>query len=276
MKSTFPKKYYDYIKSHPKKYLGQTFLIDKNILNKIGEISELDPKDTVLEIGPGFGVLTSFIDSRVKKVISIEKDKDLYDYLLQNNESDNISFINADFLNLDIQHLKIRDKLKIISNLPYNVASQIIIKFLESSLKIEKAVIMIQKEMGERICSGPNSKIYGSISILVQSYMNAYIRHRVSPNSFWPKPKIDSVIVELTPIKKHPVLKKERKLFNEVVRKSFHARRKKMINNLKKLVEIEKLKEIFENLGLDENSRAEMLSVNDFAKLSRKILNYPD
>ena len=132
---------------------------------------------------------------------------------------------------------------------------------------------MVQKEMGERICSAPDKKQYGSFSIIIQSYFNVQIKHTVSPNSFWPKPDVDSVIIKMVPLKDKIVIYKDRVAFNEVVKKSFQTRRKKMINNLKSLKDQYVLIKIFEKLDLNTNTRAEQLGLNDYVALTKELIN---
>ncbi len=270
------KSFYASIGSHPKKSLGQNYLVDKNILHKIEEIAELKPSDQVIEVGTGFGVLTEFLAERVKNLITIERDKTVYEYVVQKNLGlKNVKFINKDALKVDFGEIIGSNKFKFISNLPYSVASQIIFSLLEYADSFTTLVIMVQKEMGERICSAPGSKQYGAFSVIVQSYFTTEIKHTVSPNSFWPKPEVDSVIVKMTPRKEKIVSKKDRALFNEVVKRAFQTRRKKMVNNLKAIIDQKLLMEIFSRLSFDHNTRAEQLGLNQFVALTREIKKYP-
>jgi len=269
------KNFYAVNKSQPKKSLGQNYLVDKNILLKIEKIADLKHSDSVIEIGTGFGFLTSFLSERVIRLITIEKDKAVYDYVKQKfNDLKNVKFINEDALNINFKDLVDNNKFKIISNLPYSVASQIIFNLLEHSQSFTNLVVMVQKEMGERICSAPDKKQYGSFSIIIQSYFNVQIKHTVSPNSFWPKPDVDSVIIKMVPLKDKIVSDEDRVAFNEVVKKSFQTRRKKMINNLKRLFNIEVLKVIFKELGINENARAEQLGIDQFVALTKQLKKY--
>lgn len=254
--------------------MGQNFLVDHNVIQKIAEVAELKDDDTILEIGPGFGILTQCLADNVSEITAIEKDTLLFNYLKGNLKAyDNLKLINADFLEVDLIRIIKNKKIKVVSNLPYSVASQIIFKLLESGVEIDRMILMVQKEMGERICSRPNNKSYGAFTVLVQSYMNCKIKFRVSPNSFWPKPNVDSVVIEFVPRAQVLLNSEERIFFNKVVKSAFHSRRKKMINNLKALADIEKLKFVFNKLNLDENVRAEMLSLSDFVKLTRALIN---
>jgi len=271
------KNYYALNKSHPKKSLGQNYLIDKNILLKIEKIAELSPSDLVIEVGTGFGFLTTFLSERVENIITIEKDKSVYDHVEQKfRELQNVRFINEDALDINFGDIIGDNKFKFISNLPYSVASQIIFGLFEYSDSFINLVIMVQKEVGQRICSEPGSKQYGLFSVIVQSYFDVQIGHSVSPNSFWPKPDVDSVIIKMVPRKEKIVSEQSRLLFNEVVKKSFQTRRKKMINNLKSLGDQKVLIEIFEKLDLSTNTRAEQLELNQFVALTEELLKCPN
>lgn len=266
------KKFFASINSYPKKSLGQNYLIDKNILYKIGEIAELSPDDQIIEVGTGFGFLTTFLAERVSRVVSIEKDKTVFSHISKKlSESNNIELINQDALDIKFKDIVGDKKYKFVSNLPYSVASQIIFGLLECADSFANLVIMVQKEMGERICSPPACKQYGAFSVIIQSYFNTEIKHKVSSNSFWPKPEVDSVIIKMTPRKEKIVSDTLRPLFNEVVKKSFQTRRKKLINNLKSILEQNALLDIFAELDIDEKSRAEQLSLNNYVDLSRAM-----
>jgi len=274
MKAIFPKAFYQILQGHPKRYLGQNFLVDNNVIRKISETAELSDKDLVLEIGPGFGILTKCLAENAAEVIAIEKDNLLFNYLKDNLLAfENLKLLNADFLEVDLVNIFGNNKIKVVSNLPYSVASQIIFKLLESGLNIESMILMVQKEMGERICSMPNNKSYGAFTVLVQSYMNTRIKFKVSPNSFWPKPNVDSVIIELNPRETDLLNTDERIMFNKIVKSAFHFRRKKMINNLKNIADINKLKSAYLELGFEENIRAEMLNLKDFVNFTKALVN---
>lgn len=273
MKSVFPKAFYDLIQNHPRKYLGQNFLTDNNVIKKISYSADLSATDSVLEIGPGFGILTKYLAETASEVTAIEKDNLLFKYLKDNlTTHPNLSLINADFLDVNLHKLFGNKKIKVVANLPYSVASQIIFKLLESGINIELMILMVQKEMGERICSQPDNKSYGAFTVLVHSYMNARIKFKVSPNSFWPKPNVDSVVIELSKWESKLINPDERTMFNKVVKSAFHSRRKKMINNLKNLADINKLKSAYKDLGFEENIRAEMLSLTDFINLTKALI----
>lgn len=220
----------------PQKRLGQHFLRSKAALKKIIAAAELKPADIVIEIGPGTGVLTKELAKKVKKVIAIEKDKALIP-LLRNNLKDfaNVEIVYGDIL--EIKKLEIRN-YKLIANLPYYVAARIIRKFLETKNKPRLMVLMVQKEVGQRICSQPPNM--SLLAISVQFYADAKIIGYVKKQYFWPKPKVDSAIIKIIPKKNLSSLfhgrEKEGTAFKDrffkIVRAGFSQPRKQIINNL--------------------------------------------
>ncbi len=249
----------------PLKKFGQNFLIDKTVLKKTIDAATLSPKDTVLEIGPGLGILTIELAKRVKKVIAVEKDGTLCQVLKDIlKDYKNIEIINKDILKIENCKLKIS---KLVANLPYYIASPVIRKFLEAKHGPELMVLMVQKEVAQRICAKP-----GKMSILaisVQFYAKAKIISYVSKKSFWPQPKVDSAILWITPRKNTDSYAEKRgintKQFFNLVRIGFSSKRKMLKNNLK----IEK--SILKKLGLNPKTRAESLSVQDWLNLYEEI-----
>ena len=251
-----------------KKSLGQNFLIDQNILKKIVNITEIKNK-TVLEVGPGTGNLTHHILlKKPKKVYVIEKDEDLAIKLF-NNFKDKIEIINEDILLINEKNLD-NDKFIVFGNLPYNISTEILSKWiinLKDFFWFECLVLMFQKEVAQRIISKPNSKEYGIISVKTQLLYDVKILFDVSPNVFFPKPRVNSSVISMTR-KKNININFDLKLFDRLVKLSFQQRRKKIKNSLKKL-------DIKENILEDTifGLRPEQLSVNDFIRLTQKISN---
>jgi 16S rRNA (adenine1518-N6/adenine1519-N6)-dimethyltransferase len=253
----------------PKKSLSQNFLIDKNVIDKIITASDLSSQDIILEIGPGAGVITNQILKKAKKLIAIEKD-DIFATNLKNSKVNNLEIINEDFLKLDLDFLsKYNQKIKVISSIPYNLTSPIIIKLLENHLLFSSITLMIQKEVAQRIVAKPNSKLISSFSIFVNFYANSKIISLVSKNSFFPKPKVDSAIIKLNIKKTFLDIPKES--FHKMVRAAFSQRRKKIITCLRSSFNKEKIKKIFEELNISQNARAENLSLDDFLLLFKKL-----
>ena len=253
----------------PSKALGQNFLVDRNILEKIIKAAEVNPGDTILEIGPGTGILTKELAKYAGKVIAVEKDRKIMGLLKENLKNcKNVELINADILKTDIQKL-ISGFYKVVANLPYYITSPIIRKFLENPPAggpPEFMVLMVQKEVGQRICSSPPDM--NLLAVSVQFYGNPEIVSYVSKNSFWPKPKVDSAIIKIKPTADKR--KADADLFFKIAKAGFSQPRKQLLNNLSKSLEMEKTKtaEWLSQNNISEKQRAETLSVQDWINLA--------
>ena len=258
------------------KNFGQNFLTDRNILEKIVEVSAVDKDYGVIEIGPGFGVLTKFLLEKAGKVVSIEIDtrlKEVLDYTL--SEYDNFEFVQSDALKIDLKKLieeKFpQKKIVVVANLPYYVTTPIITRLLESDLDLESITIMVQKEVAQRLVADENSKDNSSISLFVKYYADANIAFNVSRNVFVPAPNVDSAVVNMR-------LKKERfeyeKTMFKLIKNGFENRRKTILNSFcKSGIEKEKIIKVLEKLGIDTRIRAEKLSLKDFKNIAREYEN---
>ena len=255
-----------------KKSLGQNLLKDKNQIGKIVAFSAIGKKDTVLEIGPGLGALTLEMAPKVKKVICIEKDKEMVSSLgkiLEENKVKNVEIINGDILSsfkkgeLDIPGLK---KYKVIANIPYYLTSFLIRNLLEIKNLPEDIFLIIQKEVGERICSKPGDM--SILSVAVQYYARPEILMKIPRGCFVPSPKVDSVLIRITP----KGIKKNDKFF-EIVKTGFSHPRKQLISNLSSGLGIEReiIKNWLENNGLKPGERAEVLSLEQWEDLTRHL-----
>ena len=247
----------------PKKYLGQHFLKDSNISKKIVEGLVSKKLNSIIEIGPGMGILTQHLINSKTKTYFIEIDKESITYL--NNVFPEIkdSIINEDFLKIDLAQFKA--PIGLIGNFPYNISSQILFKLIENREKIEELVGMFQFEVAKRICAPPGSKTYGILSVLVQAFYSAEFLFALSPHHFNPPPKVNSGVIKLTK-KNTQFLDCDEKLFFKIVKTSFQQRRKTLRNSLKSFNLPINIKEdaIFEN-------RPEALSVDDFILLTNMI-----
>ena len=248
-----------------KKHLGQHFLKDENIAKKIADTLSLKGYDTVLEIGPGMGVLTKYLLQKKIKTFVVEIDTESVEYLKTHylNLSNNI--ISEDFLKLNLSSYFNDEPIAIIGNFPYNISSQIVFKTIENKHRVPEFSGMFQKEVAERICEKPGSKTYGILSVLTQAFYNAEYLFTVPPSVFNPPPKVDSGVLRLT--RKEPfTLNVDEKLFFSVVKTAFNQRRKTLRNSLKTLNLSDKLREdaIFAK-------RPEQLSVQAFIELTQKI-----
>lgn len=258
------------------KNLGQNFLVSEEVLTNIMEGAGLNEDTCAMEIGPGIGTLTAEMAKRCRRVLSIELDDNLIPVLNETlGNYENIKVIHGDALKLDFNEL-IRNEdlknIKLVANLPYYVTTPIITKIFEEKTIIESIVVMIQKEVGDRIVAKPGTKEYGSLSLLCQYYSQPVKICDVPPSSFMPEPKVDSIVIRMD-IRRSPAVEvTDEKLFFNIVKKSFNMRRKTLWNSLKPLgLEGEKLKEAFESAGIDPQRRGETLSIEEFGKLANVI-----
>jgi 16S rRNA (adenine1518-N6/adenine1519-N6)-dimethyltransferase len=256
------------------KSLGQNFLIDDSVLDDIVYGAEITKEDYVIEIGPGVGTLTKELLKKAKRVTSIELDERLIPILQEElKDFDNFQLVHKDALKVDYNELIGEEKsVKIVANLPYYVTTPIIANLLNGKYNINSIIIMIQKEVAERIDAEPSTKDYGAFSLLVQYYCDTKIIRRVPPSSFIPAPKVDSIVIRLDRLEKPRVQVDDEKLFFNVIRQSFNMRRKTLWNAMKNIgLDKEKLKEAFDMSNIDPNRRGETLSIEEFASLTKKI-----
>jgi 16S rRNA (adenine1518-N6/adenine1519-N6)-dimethyltransferase len=258
----------------PKKRLGQNFIIDLRVLDRMSEIAELTKKDEVLEIGAGLGTLTTYLADRANRVVAIESDKRLFEKLRASiHRRLNVELILGDALKINFRKLFTGNKMKVISNLPYSISSPILIKLLENRDIFSLLVIMIQREVGERITASPGGRDYGSISVLLQTFFDISIELLVHPEAFWPKPKVESVVLKLNPLPNPRIEIRSMELFKKIVRASFSSRRKILANSLRSFVPKDKAEAILKSAEIDRKRRAETLSIEEFGKLTEEALN---
>ncbi len=259
------------------KSLGQNFLIDGNIINKIVDAAGIDDNTGVIEIGPGFGTLTQGLCNKAKKVVAVEIDKSLKPVHLDTLSYDNLKIIYDDFMKIDINKLIEEEfeglKVKLVANLPYYITTPIIMKVLEDKLNISSITVMVQKEVAQRLSAKPGNKDYGAISLAVEYRANANISLIVPSTVFMPKPKVDSAVITINILDKPRVLVSNEKNLFTVIRAAFGQRRKTIHNSLSSNLNIDKakIKDSIERAGLDPGIRAEMLTIYDFAKLAEEI-----
>jgi 16S rRNA (adenine1518-N6/adenine1519-N6)-dimethyltransferase len=256
------------------KSLGQNFLIDENVLLDIVEGAEVCEEDFVIEIGPGVGTLTKELLKKAKRVCSIEIDSDLIPILKEElKDFDNFEIVHMDALKINFNELIGEEKsVKVVANLPYYVTTPIIVKLLNEAYKFKSLTIMIQKEVGERIAAVPSTKEYGALSILVQYYCTAEVIRNVTPDSFVPRPKVDSIVVKLNKLDRPSVQVKDEKLYFKISREAFNKRRKTLWNAMKGLgLNSEQMQTAFEKAGIDPIRRGETLSLQEFADLANSI-----
>ncbi len=253
----------------PKKHLGQHFLTDLNIAAKIGNTLSFKGYDTIVEVGPGMGVLTQYLLEKNKKVIAMDIDPESIDYLkthfLNDLNNEKIDIVEADFLKANLPEITGGGSFAVIGNYPYNISTQIVFRTLELRHLIPEFSGMFQKEVAQRICHKEGSKVYGILSVLTQAFYTAEYLFTVPPSVFNPPPKVESGVLRLTR-KENFKLDCDEAFFFRVVKTSFNQRRKTLRNSLKSFDLSDKLKEdsIF---GL----RPEQLSVSKFVELTQKL-----
>lgn len=271
------------------KKFGQNFLIDTHVLDKIIRAADITKEDMVLEIGPGIGTMTQYLAEAAGKVIAVEIDKNLIPILSDTlSDFENVRIINEDVLKLDLCKIANEENngrpVKVVANLPYYITTPIIMGLFENQVPVESITVMVQKEVADRMQTGPGCKDYGALSLAVQYYAKPYIVANVPPNCFMPRPKVGSAVIRLTRHGKPPVEVKDEKLMFDIIRASFNQRRKTLANGLKNSGKIAFSKEIIaqaiERLGYGASVRGEALSLEEFAKLSNDLLEmaktYPE
>ena len=259
------------------KKFGQNFLIDTHVLDKIISAAGITGDDCVLEIGPGIGTMTQYLAEHAGKVVAVEIDTNLLPILDETLKGySNVTVINSDILKLDMNQLvdEYNDgrPIKVVANLPYYITTPIIMGLFEGEVPIDSITVMVQKEVADRMQTGPGSKDYGALSLAVQYYAEPEIVANVPPNCFMPRPKVGSAVIRLKRHKEPPVQVQNEKLMFRLIRASFTQRRKTMANGLKNSQELNYTKEQVESAisacGLPLNIRGEALSLEQFAALT--------
>ncbi len=259
------------------KKFGQNFLVDPRVLDKIIRAADITKKDMALEIGPGIGTMTQYLAEAAGKVVAVEIDSSLMPVLSDTlQEYGNVRVINEDVLKLDIRGLVCEENegrpVKVVANLPYYITTPIIMGIFESQAPVESMTVMVQKEVAERMQTGPGSKDYGALSLAVQYYAKPYLVANVPPNCFMPRPKVGSAVIRLTRHREPPVKVEDEKLLFDIIRASFNQRRKTLVNGLNNSDKFELPKEVIveavRRLGKGEGVRGESLDLEEFARLS--------
>ena len=257
------------ITNRPKKRFGQNFLRDDNILNKIIKEINPQPDDLIIEIGPGYGALTRKLLPATEDLIAIEIDKELADNLKESLP--NLNLINEDFLDTDLSKLSANGKkLRIVGNIPYNITSPILFKLIKNNKLIKDAVFMVQLEVAKRMTAEKDIKDYGILAVVLGYFSETKLCFKISPNVFYPKPKVFSALVHIN-FKEIAQPEEEQRLFIEIVKAAFGNRRKILKNSLSNSIfhAID-----FSNSGIDLSLRAENLSVDDFIILTKYAMKW--
>lgn len=266
-----------------KKKYGQNFLIDDNILNNIVNSADINENELIIEIGPGLGNLTSYILEKSSYALLIEIDNNMITILNDRFENkENFCLINKDILkiNIDEEIERIENNIgrkftnvKVVANLPYYITTPIIFKLLQDTSRINEIIVMVQKEVAERMVAKSNTKDYGILTLMVKYLSDAEIAFMVPREAFIPSPNITSAIIKLTKNKKYKV--KDEKTFFNLIHCSFAQRRKTMINSLTSTkfnnLNKDELNDLFNKLNIDKNVRAEQLEIEDFIRISNEI-----
>ena len=261
------------------KALGQNFLIDGNIIEKIVNIAEIKSGDQIIEIGPGIGSLTQALLERIEdgRLFAIEKDERMVQILKELFQAEQLTLIHRDVLDIDwpeffTENALLDKPVKVVANLPYYITTPIIMGLLEARVPVERYVFMVQKEVAERMVAKPGGKDYGALSIAVQYYTRPEICHIVPPSVFIPQPDVKSAIIKLETNETPPVQLEDERFFFQIVQAIFQQRRKNLKNSLSKAANIrldrELIEESLQEMGIPEGTRGEMLDLSEIGQLS--------
>ncbi len=249
--------------------LGQHFLRNREILEKIVKVSEITNSDKVVEIGAGMGDLTAHLLKTAKEVVAIEIDSNLYDILKERFfDQENLTLINQDALKFPYEEL---GTFKVVANIPYYITKPIIFRLIQAH-NLVSMTLTIQKEVAERLCAKPSTKSYSSLSVIAQYYTEAEMKFYILPHFFSPPPEVSSAVIKMDKRDEPPVQLKDEKLFFRVVKSAFGQRRKMLANSLKSI--IDEPRDFLIKIGIDPMKRPEELTIEDFAKIANGLCNF--
>jgi 16S rRNA (adenine1518-N6/adenine1519-N6)-dimethyltransferase len=261
----------------PKQALGQHFLIDKGIAQKIVRLADLGADDCVVEIGPGMGVLTFLMLPLVKKVIAVELDQGMADYLREKGQGQpSLTVIRQDVLGFDFAKVagEAGRRIKVVANLPYNISTPVVFRLLECREALTHLTLMLQREVAQRITASPGGKDYGLLSIFTQLSTSPKIMMRVPPEAFYPSPQVESAVVGFEILERPRVAIEDEGFFKKVVKASFAHRRKTLLNALRGAplpLSKEKIEEALAAADIDPRRRAETLDLAEFQRLAEAL-----
>jgi len=263
-----------------KKHFGQNFLVDPNILEKIADQSGLSPKTDVIEIGPGFGALTEILLSRTRRLLAYEIDKELIPILKgQLGGKDNFILLNQDILDADIdgdigKYLPDAEEVVVVANLPYYITTPILMRFLETSRRVTRMIVMMQAEVADRVTSRPATKDYNALSVVINYRAETRVLFRVPRTVFIPQPNVDSTVVEIRVRTDIPGKPADESRFFTLVHQCFAQRRKTLLNNLRQALpglSRDQIEQLLAECGIPLDIRAEALDIPDFIRLSNGV-----
>ena len=262
-----------------RKALGQNFLVDRNVIARIADAVDIGPEDRILEVGPGKGALTELLAARCARLVAVELDTRLVP-VLRREFCDNhrVEIVHDDILKLDLRSLLASEgdgRWKVAANLPYNISTPVLFKFLDHIDLFSRMVLMLQKEVGDRLAASPGTKDYGTLSVFFQLHFNVARELIVRPGSFHPVPKVDSVVLSFVPLEKPREDVGDEQYFRRMVKGAFSMRRKTLWNCLKGAdlgLSGGQLAEALETCGIDSGRRGETLNLGEFATLSRAMI----
>ena len=260
----------------PRKGLGQHFLVDRNILDKVIRTAQVERGDVVLEVGPGLGEMTLALARLAKHVIAVEIDPKLVEILKKKlADSPNVDVVKGDILTINFRKIDFLEgqKMKVLANLPYQISTPLLFHFIELKEFFSTLTLMLQKEVAERMVAPPGGKEYSPLSIFVQLFLDASIRFFIKPSAFFPPPKVESAVVHMAFREKPVVELEDEKWFRKVVKGCFSYRRKTLANALKhsELTLPESIELKMEAIGIDPRRRPETLSIQEFANLAQTL-----
>jgi len=257
----------------PRKRWSQHFLVDRNILNKVIRTAQVEKEDVILEVGPGLGEMTLALARQVEKVIAVEIDPKLVAILNKKmKDYPNVEVVKGDILKVDFRQFLKREghPIKVVANLPYQISTPLLFRFIESKEAFSTFTLMLQKEVAERMVAPPGRKEYGPLSIFIQIFLDVSIRFFIKPSAFFPPPKVESAVVHMVWKEKPMIETNDEEWFKRVVRACFGYRRKTLVNALKhsELFLPEPVELKMEAIGIDPRRRPETLTIQEFAGLA--------
>jgi 16S rRNA (adenine1518-N6/adenine1519-N6)-dimethyltransferase len=260
----------------PKKKLGQHFLIDRNILNKVIQTAQVGKEDVIIEVGPGPGEMTLALARLVKHVIAVEIDPKLVEILKKKlSDCPNVEVVKSDILKVDFKrwYKKEGHPIKVVANLPYQISTPLLFRFIEAKEAFSTLTLMLQREVAERMVAFPGGKEYGRLSVLLQMFLDLSVRFFIPPSAFFPPPKVESAVVHMVWKERPMVDKQDEEWFIKVVKASFGYRRKTLANALKhsELSLPDSIESRIEEVGIDPRRRPETLTIEEYIRLAEAL-----